>query len=376
MFHTERTEIKPCYGLTLDEVEKNINRLTRYQSNPFAEGYEDGEMCSNLISYNPHAIKVLEERPSLRTSTGLSANPNAGDLVYNYLDMTYRCIWSNESPILDTLLRARGLHPPYEHSYKRHMLSRNPRAINYLMRHPRAIDWSQVSTNPNALDLLEENPDKIDYNYLSRNTNPRAMALLRNGLDKANWRWLSANSNEEAVKILLENQDKIDWYCLSENQCPLARKLMESNLDKLNWHYFCYNPLAVPFLYSNFEKIKWSVLCERSSTKEQFDFIRQHPQHIVWTSISLNKSPRATKLLEENPDKITWKLAITRHDLFDTITTYDYAGIRNSRHDLHQEFHAWAGHPSKIKTKWLDWGFDTYVMDEADVEEEEDEQNK
>jgi hypothetical protein len=247
------------------------------------------------------------------------------------------------------------------------MISRNPRAINYLTHHPRAIDWVQLSTNPNALDLLEENPDKIDYYYLSRNTNPRAMLLLRNELDKANWMWLSCNATEESVKILLENPEKINWFNIAYNDCPLARPLLEANIDKLNWNVFSKNPLAVPFLYSHFEKIDWRLLCECAKTKEQFDFIRKHPRHIVWTSISLNKSPMATKLLEENPDKIYWGFAIRRHDLFETITTYDYAGIRRARHDLHKEFHAWAGHPSKIATKWRDWGFDTYGVDKEEA---------
>ena len=363
MFHTERTEIKPCYGRTLDQVKSLIDQSDVYRVNPFAESFEDGERFCNIISYNPHAIKVLEQRSLLRSFMGLCVNPSAGDLLYN-LDIIHPSIWSNGSPIFDTIIRSPKVHSPYGYSYRHHMVSRNPRAIDYLIKYPRVIDWSQLSTNPNALDILEQNPDKIDYCELSRNTNPRAMVLLRDGLDKANWKWLSANSNEEAAKILLENPDKIDWYCLSENKCPLMLPIMTANLDKLNWYYFCGNPLAVPFLYENFEKIDWRALCERATTKEQFDFIRENPQHINWNSISLNKSPRATKLLEENPDKINWKLAIGNHDLFETTAEYDYQGIRNARRDLHEEFHAWAGHPSKIATKWRDWGFDTYGMDE------------
>ena len=354
MFVTERTDIKPCYGRTFQEV---VDLLINGQ-------FDRLHNLPRAISKNPHAIKLLEQHPELVDVRFLSYNEAAGDLLYYHPDFSEnQDIWFSRSPILDTLLLSPSLPElPVNYRFECSAVSKNPRAINYLLRNPKCIVLSDLCLNENAADLLEACHDIIDYWYLSRNTNPRAMSLLRRAIERGkaeqvNWKWLSANSCPDAVRLFLEYPEKIDFSCLSENECPLAFPIMQQNLDKMNWHWFCCNPLAVPLLPDYFEKINWTMLSERAKTKEQFQFLRRHFSRINWQGISLNGHPEATKLLEEHPDKIRWSLAIICHDLFETVTEYDYAGIRNARQALHAEFHAWAGHPSKMTTKWKDWGF-------------------
>jgi hypothetical protein len=361
MYRTEKTYIKPCYGVTLKEVvdrccfETQIEGLALY--------FNGNIFFKETISRNPHAIKLLEQLPEFISVRSLCSNSAAGDFLYNHPDLPqYHDLWCCRSPIFDTILRSTSLLPPYTNLYDRSMLSRNPKAIQYLLRHPKCIVFEDLSMNENALDILEAWQDVIDYRYLSRNTNPRAMVLLRKAIDqgmadRVNWKWLSANSCPEAVQLLLEHPEKIAFDCLSENECPLAFPIMQQNLDKINWHWFCCNPLAVPLLPHFLEKINWPMLSARAKTKEQFDFLRAHLSRIDWPSLSKNGHPQATQLLEEHPDKISWRLAISCHNVFETITEYDYRGIRNAREALHAEFHAWAGHPSKMETKWWDWGF-------------------
>lgn len=366
MFCTERTELKACYGKTLERVTEDCFFSSRDRGIAlFSHNVQD------ILSMNPHAIKVLEQRPELISVRSLCWNDAAGDLLYNRPDLSQHEVWASRSPIFDTIFQSKYLSlpftaPPSKERYAGEVLSKNPKAIPYLLRHPTSISFSALSMNENALDILEACEDSINYEYLSRNTNPRAMVLLRKKLEKVNWKWLSANSCPEAVQLLLEHPEKIDWSCLSENECPLAFPLMLQNLDKLNWYFFCYNPLAVPLLPDNMERINWKMLSEKAKTKEQFAFLRTHLSQVVWPSISLNPHPEATKLLEEYPDQIIWRLALSCHDLFETFTEYDYQGIRNAREALHEEFHAWAGHPSKIATKWRDWGFVEEEMLEDD----------
>jgi hypothetical protein len=45
---------------------------------------------------------------------------------------------------------------------------------------------------------------------------------------------------------------------------------------------------------------------------------------------------------------------------------YDYNAILKAKYDIHQEYHAWVGHPSRIN-KWKDW-----KINECLYQEEED----
>jgi len=60
-------------------------------------------------------------------------------------------------------------------------LSKNPNAIDLLLKNPKKIVWDSLSSNCNtiAIDLLRDNPDKISWNDLSRNPNPNAIDILR-----------------------------------------------------------------------------------------------------------------------------------------------------------------------------------------------------
>ncbi len=89
---------------------------------------------------------------------------------------------------------------------------------------------------------------------------------------------------------------------------------------------------------------------------------------VDWSSICRNRNKRALELLMEFPSRIQWHFTLGNQDVFETTAEYDYEGIRTARRNLHEEFHAWAGHPSKITTKWVDWGFEGAVGSE----EEED----
>jgi hypothetical protein len=160
---------------------------------------------------------------------------------------------------------------------------------------------------------------------------------------------LACNKNPRAIEILMNNVKKISWELLSGNHCTKAVQLLKEHSNKIDWNTLC---------------------CE-AKTKEQFDLIRSNLGKVRWEFLCFNPSELAVKLLEEHPEKIVWGYSLRYQNVFETITTYDYAGIRGARHDLHQEFHAWAGHPSMITKKWKDWGFDTYGLDEAEEAEAE-----
>ena len=55
------------------------------------------------------------------------------------------------------------------------------------------INWNMLSKNPNAIDMLMKNQDKINWSCLS--LNPNAIDLLMKNQNKIDWWWLSSNPN-------------------------------------------------------------------------------------------------------------------------------------------------------------------------------------
>jgi hypothetical protein len=376
MYHTENTEIKPVFGATLGDV---IHRIQQYQASVPEEekgifyNCTTGRHYSKMISGNPNATNLLKQCPHFICMESLQQNPSmyASDIIYKERVHTSPPYYNEYSPILDTILTTDT--PESIPPFSRQVLSSIPKAVSFLSKNQSIINWKTLSSNPEALYLLEENPENISYRYLCSNTNPRAIELLRQNITRINWEVLSKNPCKEAVELLMEYPNKIVWHILAENTSPFAFPLIEMGLNqkKFNWYSLSMlnkNPMVFDLLKQTPHRIHFSMLCKCAETKEQFDYIRENMDEIDWKMISSNTSQRALKFLEEFPDKIAWHYALGCQNVFETTAEYNYEGIREARRDLHSEFHAWAGHPSKMATKWKDWGFDGAVDEEEEEE--------
>jgi hypothetical protein len=375
MFTIERTDIKPAFGKTLKEV------LCEYNTTNVL-GFNHRYGTHQFLNLNPYAIKILEQNPEYIYPDILCRNVSQDSFnllqtlnidISHYISALSRFY----SKTLDAYLHAGQIHDYLCKigmlSVNLRCLSTNPRAIPFLERHMDLIEWDGLSSNHEAIDILERFQEKINYEYLTLNQNPRAMSILREHKDKIKWDWLSSNSCDEAIDILIENPQNINYMSLACNKNPRAIEILMNNVKKISWELLSGNHCtkAVQLLKEHSNKIDWNTLCCEAKTKEQFDLIRSNLGKVRWEFLCFNPSELAVKLLEEHPEKIVWGYSLRYQNVFETITTYDYAGIRGARHDLHQEFHAWAGHPSMITKKWKDWGFDTYGLDEAEEAEAE-----
>ena len=166
--------------------------------------------------------------------------------------------------------------------------------INFLNSIINQLDWSQLSLNPYAIKILNKNRDKINWSHLS--LNPNAIEILEENCNKINWVYLSANPN--AIKLLDENRDKINWFYLSKN--PNAIKILDENRDKIVWNWFCLNtnPAAIKIIEENRDKIEWFLLLQNPNAiriiKEE---MRINPDNIDLYQLSRN--PNCLNLLFE-----------------------------------------------------------------------------
>jgi hypothetical protein len=312
------------------------------------------------------------------------------------------------NPVLE--LTEERLEELKEDAYFWHKICYNPSAMHLIEKNIDKINWFNLSSNTSAIELLERFPENIDYGELSRNSN--AVHILKRNLDKVNWEYLSLNKG--AVSILEKNLDKVHWDSLSLN--PSAIKILRRNLDKVNWEMFSRNIYAVPTLREHLDKVDWNSLCQNESP-EAIELLLEFPEKINKNNwLNLCENPFAIDLMLDNLDKCTTHISqrnplafryealidptelnfgavasnpnlseilhyfpfdLYNPDITDVIYLldnpgvfseinycYDFDVILRANYYLHEEFHAWAGHPLNLR-KSKDWGFDNGIEEEA-----------
>jgi hypothetical protein len=208
------------------------------------------------------------------------------------------------------------------------------------------LDWSLLSLNPYAINLLEENQDKIDWYNLS--ANPNAIKILEQNRDKIYWPLLSKNPN--AIKILEENHDKINWYNLSRN--PNAIEFLKKIANKINLFSLALiiNPDSSKLLQENPDKINYMKLLSKNPDEICSHFIRmiQYPNknpnsdENEWSKSLRN--PNAIKIMEQNRDKINWKLISENPSIFEL----DYEAMKRNNERLYEELIKEVMKPSRV----------------------------
>jgi hypothetical protein len=361
MFTIEKTKLHHAFQATLEDVIDYLKAYEAEHSDHHGSYLYEMTGCSEpeeLITANPYAIKFLEQHPECIRTCALHMNPSE-DALYLWRQLQlgkYEIQLGNtKTPNIDTYLQDVCVA-----NLNFRTLSSNPHAFPFLRKHLDKVNWGTFSKNPEALDILEYYVDNISFYHLCCNTNPRAFAILRNNMDQIYWHLLCHNPCDDAIDLLEENPQFINYAELSENPNDRAIDLLlrQGGIDNVDWWAISHNPCsrAVQLLTEHVERIYWPYLCSLAQTKQQFELIRNNLDKVDWGSLCLNSNERVLPILIENQDKIQWWWALSKQPIFETETTYDYEGIRGARRELHEEYHAWAGHPSRLQQKWKDWG--------------------
>jgi len=284
---------------------------------------------------NSPSYKLLDWIPiDFINWTGMSINPNGEELLrknykfINYFNLAFR----NDYFSYELLTLNKNIVKSVQLFY----LSKNPFAVNYLMKNIDLICWYYLSynsnpkilelfkndnykdkiiwtnlssnTNPEILEFLFEHPDKINWCQLSSNECDYAIQYLKKNQKEINWLNLSKNSNDNAIDLLLENKDKIIWYNLSMNTNDRAIDLLFTRPELINMYSIVYNTnnKAMKFLKKNKNKItNWSGLCYNENDIA-IDLILENPEKIDFINLCYNKNPRILNILKENIDRICW----------------------------------------------------------------------
>ena len=212
-------------------------------------------------------------------------------------------------------------------------INRNPSAVFLLEDNPDKICWRRLSENSNAMHLLKANPDKINWYKLGNNTNPLAIEMLDKNIDKEeiSWHYISynpsavvlfekykdklilfnvaRNDNKKSVDFLKKNPELIDWpsLCQSINDTTelFRTEFYEKNKHEINWSWFFMHSPNLEIIKENFHKYNHSHHLSRNEHDHVIEWLsKEYPNKIEWSTLSMNRSKVAIKLIEENIDKI------------------------------------------------------------------------
>jgi hypothetical protein len=301
----------------------------------------------DILVYNYNAIDLLDANPDMIEWENLPSNTNkegVASLIRKYVfgnpkykkfanDIDWAQLSSNPFAIdlLETIIKAGGADPT-NNRVDWYLLCKNPAAIHILSdpKHLKLIEWASLSSNPSAIALLADkwreekqikavdvkqyddmrnNGNIVAWNILSRN--PNAIDLLRKKIREE--RKMTPVDYDK-----LEDNEKIAWNNLCEN--PEAIALLEKSPDKIVWFNLSANksPKATKLLNERVEyenslskdtynhltnKINWAYM---SNNQNAIKILEANQSKIVRSALSNN--PKAIKILETNQGKIDWEV--------------------------------------------------------------------
>jgi hypothetical protein len=255
-----------------------FEKINKYNLNSnFSKGAVDflkknPSFINENIYKNPYAMHIIIERIKTETNNRyieyLCENPEAIDLIENFINIQKELMpvlmeeYEDELELFDDDDDSWGsdsgpTSPESDFRYLMYYLSKNPKAVPLLKKHPEFINYHLLYDNHSkeAVDHLMKGPD-FNVNNLTRN--PFAIEILKQNFKTVDFDGLS--SNPEAIFMLLANQHLINWQEFSKNTSRFAIILFKKNLHRLNKYYLSKNPSAIYLLEKHRVLIDWGML--------------------------------------------------------------------------------------------------------------------
>ena len=117
-------------------------------------------------------------------------------------------------------------------------------------------------------------------------------------------------------------------------------------IDKrIDWHNLSRNPNAdaLRLLEQNPERISWLFLSENPGA---IHLLEQSPERIDWYWLSCN--PNALHLLEQNPEKISWQTLSLNPSAMHLLAPLDYPTMKVIMQPFCQELVEYVFHPTRV----------------------------
>ena len=256
-----------------------FKKINRYNLNSnFSQGAVDflknnPSFINENIYKNPYAMDIILERIKTEKDDKymeyLCENPEAIELIENFINTKKEMMpflmeeYENELDLFDddddSWSDSGPTSPEEEFNYVMYYLSKNPKALPLLLKHPEFINYNLLYDN-HSKEAVEYLMKEVNYMYNVKNLarNPFAIEILKENYQTINFDGLS--SNPEAIFMLLANQHLINWQEFSKNTSRFAIILFKKNLHRLNKYYLSKNPSAIYLLEKHQILIDWGML--------------------------------------------------------------------------------------------------------------------
>jgi hypothetical protein len=176
-------------------------------------------------------------------------------------------------------------------------------------------NFNALSFNSNAVSLLQENMSRINWQNLS--ANPNGIELIENNWGTVYGIQLREQTRSEIIWNLILNLNSMNLISNHFNDILSYTKRLDITLQNRYINYLFERPDIMILLNNNFTDVmEFIPLPEYNNTifsntyafDALLDLVYKKTLPMNWSALSLNTNGKATKLLEQNIDKIDWDL--------------------------------------------------------------------
>jgi len=175
-----RWEILSANPFAIDLLLENFTKIDwiPFCKNPAAIDIliqDEDTIVWNAFSSNPHpkAIELLKKNKGIIDYYELATNHGETEIIIEQLETALFINVTKDHPHYNIKQRVR------KNYIQRVCMNESSELVNYIYTHCyEYIDWKVLSRNPGAVDILLKNMDKIDYISLSANSHPTIIKLM------------------------------------------------------------------------------------------------------------------------------------------------------------------------------------------------------
>lgn len=304
------------------DMPKNSIRIEDEFEKKYKELYVDRKMHQFI------SVKLLKTN-KVKNEFSFLVNTHRMAICLQRYKLCWLSLCRNPHPYVLEMFEDLKEDEKLEHIYEG--LSSNPVAIEFFLKNPDKIIWSNMlKYNSRASEVIHLYK-KLDKSKIIRYSPDAYNFIYKSSHHDINWDDFLNNKHitPEWVQYVIEKQPNV-WGEHYDDEGEVHGEFHYTfKLKKKHWQKFSKMPIMIPLLMNNVNKICWKELCENPCA-DAIDILRKNRDKVIISSLCNNHTQEAIYFLEEiSPElyinKKAWSILCKNPYALDILNRYPYS---------------------------------------------------